>query len=1022
MVRYVSQDMFLSQKGEHLMSLARMLDQRLGAEGYDGILREAGAESATREEKIAVLNRALNDATEEVASVSDGLGVGYYSIDLDGALTYGPSAQFGNIVGVSIAQDHPGRQVMMTNTPMIERGTMVRGDIMNAMLPVFRQDRVIGYIWSNELLSDIEIALNRSSKVIFTLLALAYGLMIFIVVAFFKRLTRAERESLATARSAAEKTKRLGEMMYIVNKAVVSLLMADEKTFEEALQKCMRMMASAFEIDRIFIWKNDEVDGRHNFRAVANWLGDVGKKFDPLDLETEGNYIDSLARWKERLARNENVEILRSRLSEKDRLRIASSGILSLTSIPVFLEERFWGFVSFGSCLHEREFTQDEEDILLSGSLLMANAIARRETLRSLVQAHANALAATKAKSAFLATVSHELRTPLNAIIGLSEVELRENLPQRTQSNLEKILNSGSNLLAIVNDILDISKIEAGGFEIIPKDFDVPTLINDVVQLNIVRICSKNISFTLGIDENMPAKLRGDELRVKQVLNNLLSNAFKYTNEGRVAFRVHVRRDGDSAVVRFAVMDTGVGIEREEIGKLFEEYSQMRSRPDHNIEGTGLGLSITKHLAELMGGTIRVKSKYGLGSAFIVTFRLEIADKTPIGREMADNLRKLRFMENRVRGRRNLIRAYMPQGRILVVDDVTTNLDVARGLMIPYGLTIDCVQSGQEAIDVIRSIPDNASDTEKYDVIFMDHMMPEMDGVEATRVIREEIGTEYARTVPIVALTANAVSGSSDMFLQSGFDGFISKPIDIHRLDVVLNQWVSRKEGTRVQDGNGAVKRTEPRRDGVLGILDGAFMDGIDFKAGIARYDREEAYLKIIQSYIRHTPELIEKLSVGEIENPAQEEMKAYVIAIHGLKGSSYSICADAIGKQAERLEHAARTGEWETVRSGHIALIGAANALIAQLKELLKRASERSGRRKEKPRSAAPDRAILEKMLSAARHFKTSQMEDLLVELEEFDYENETDLIGWLGEQIGNIEYDAITERLGEILASEET
>jgi signal transduction histidine kinase/CheY-like chemotaxis protein len=1037
--------MFLSQKSEHLMSLARILDRRLGPEGYDGILREAGAENAPREEKIAVLNRALREATEETASVSEGLGVGYYSFDLDASLTYGPFARFGNLVGVTIPPDHPGRRVMATNTPAVELGTMVRGDIMNAMLPVVRQGRVIGYIWANELLSDIEITLNRSSKVIFVLLALAYGLMAFIIVAFFRKLTRAERESLAAARSAAEETKRLGEMMYIVNKAVVSLMAADEKTFEEALQTCMQMMASAFGLDRIFIWKTDEREGRGRFRAVAVWFSDVGKQYQPLALGAGNFTLESLPDWRERLSRNENVKILHSRLSNADRLNIASSGILSLICIPVFLEEAFWGFVGFAGCRQEREFTQGEEDILLSGSLLMANAVRRRETMQILVKAHAGALAATKAKSAFLAKVSHELRTPLNAIIGLSEVELRENLSERTQGNLEKILNSGANLLAIVNDILDISRIEAGGFEITPKAFDIPTLINDVVQLNIVRISSKPVSFTLDISETMPAVLIGDELRVKQVMNNLLSNAFKYTNEGRVVFRVRSRCEGDDAVVRITVMDTGVGIKKEETGKLFEEYRRMQSLSDRSVEGTGLGLSIVKHLTELMGGTIRVRSRYGRGSVFSVTLRLKSAGTTPIGRETADNLRRLHFMENRMRGRRNLVRSLMPQGRVLVVDDLMMNLDVARGLMLPYGLTIDCVSSGREAIERIRAVPEDAPASGKYDIVFMDHMMPEMDGVEATRIIREEIDTEYARTVPVVALTANAVSGTRDMFLRNGFNGFISKPIDIHQLDAILNQWVHRKEnakdpdgtrtpdgatasgGAKIPDGTRAVERCGSLPDEVVVTPDDfravtpvdVRIDGIDIKAGIARYDSEERYFGIIRSYVRHTPELFEKLSAGERAHPAKEGMKEYATAVHGLKGSSYAVCADFVGRQAEALERAAKAEEWETVRMGHPALMDATTALLAKLEEFLKNIPARDvGKGKEKPRRAAPDEEILKKMLAAARCFNTVEVDNLLAELENFAYEAGADNIAWLREQVDYCEYESLAKRLEEMLA----
>ncbi|MDR1359726.1 MAG: response regulator [Deltaproteobacteria bacterium] len=626
--------------------------------------------------------------------------------------------------------------------------------------------------------------------------------------------------------------------------------------------------------------------------------------------------------------------------------------------------------------------------------------------------------AANKSKSYFLARMSHELRTPLNAIIGLSEVELREGLPGHTRSNLEKILSSGSNLLSIVNDILDISKIEAGGFEIIANDFDLPTLINDVVQLNIVGMDSKDLAFSLDIKESLPLRLRGDDLRLKQILNNLLSNAFKYTNAGRVTLRVRSRCKGAEAIVLFSVTDTGVGIKREEMDKLFEQYSQMKSRPDRNIAGTGLGLSITKHLVELMGGTIRVKSKYGRGSVFSVTLRLKVVDNTPIGWETADNLRNFRFMENRVRVRRNLIRAYMPQGRVLVVDDVMVNLNVARGLMMPYGLTIDCALSAGEAIERIRAIPDHAPASGKYDLIFMDHMMPGMDGMEAVWVIRTEIATEYARTVPIVALTANAISGSSEMFLENGFNGFLSKPIDLFQLDAVLNQWITKKEDP--ESSRMAEQKSAARAEHSPGILLDAWVQGVDFAAGMARYDSEEMYLGLIRSYVRHTPELLERLSVWKIEQAGREEIKAYLTAVHALKGTSYVICAEAVGRLAEALEEAARAEDWPAVRSGHPALSEAVKALIAGLAELLQQAPER-GEHRAKALRAAPDQALLEKMLSAARDFHISLMEELLAELECFEYQSGSEIIAWLRRQTDSLDCAAVAQGLQEIFAQQE-
>jgi CheY-like chemotaxis protein len=326
--------------------------------------------------------------------------------------------------------------------------------------------------------------------------------------------------------------------------------------------------------------------------------------------------------------------------------------------------------------------------------------------------------------------------------------------------------------------------------------------------------------------------------------------------------------------------------------------------------------------------------------------------------------------------------------------------------------------SGQEAVGIVRATPDDAPASEKYDIIFMDHMMPEMDGMEATRIIRKEIGTEYARTVPIVAFTANALSGSNEMFLRNGFDGFIPKPIDIFRLDAALNKWVRDKQSAPASYGDETSRRRAAPR-GASEILCGFHVDGLDIEAGTERYESEEAYLSILKSYALHTPGLLKKLSAGNREYPSEEEMREYATVVHGLKGASYGICAEPVGKRAEALELAARTGEWEMVRSGNDALIDSVEALLEQMRELLKKASERMpAKSMEKQVRSEPDREILGKMLSAARHFKTSQMEDLLAELENFDYQSGADLVAWLREQTDNIEYDSVAQRLEEILA----
>jgi PAS domain S-box-containing protein len=367
---------------------------------------------------------------------------------------------------------------------------------------------------------------------------------------------------------------------------------------------------------------------------------------------------------------------------------------------------------------------------------------------------------ANRAKSSFLARMSHEILTPLNAILGLSEVELQDKLPEKTRRNLEKIYGSGSHLLEIISDILDVSKIETGNLEITPGEYELPRIVNDVIRLNITRIGSKPIEFKLEMDESIPVKLRGDELRIRQIFNNLLSNAFKYTNGGTVLLRIQWELRDSAAWLKITVKDTGRGIRQENMAKIFSDYTQFDTAVNRRIEGTGLGLSITRGLTEMMGGYILAESEYLKGSSFQVVLPQEIIDGRPIGRKTVNNLRAFRFVEDSGQGRENSIsHSWMPYGKVLVVDDLATNLDVMAGLLMPYGLQVDTAQSGPEAVNKIRK------EDVRYDLIFMDHMMPGMDGIEAGRIIRNEIGSGYARAVPMIVLTANAIAGNREMFL-----------------------------------------------------------------------------------------------------------------------------------------------------------------------------------------------------------------------------------------------------------------
>jgi signal transduction histidine kinase/DNA-binding NarL/FixJ family response regulator len=622
-----------------------------------------------------------------------------------------------------------------------------------------------------------------------------------------------------------------------------------------------------------------------------------------------------------------------------------------------------------------------------------------------LLKARNEAEAASKSKSAFLATMSHEIRTPLNAIIGLSEIQLQKRLPGDTHADLEKIHRSGKTLLSIINDILDISKIEAGGFELNPVDYDVSGLINDAVQLNIVRIGSKKITFGLEIDETIPAKLYGDELRVKQILNNLLSNAFKYTKEGSVTLKIFWERQGDDAWLSLFVSDTGIGIKKENMEKLFSEYGQLDLQANRHIEGTGLGLSITKTLAAMMEGTVEVESEYKTGSTFKAVIRQKIVDETPIGRETVENLKKFRFKRDKYGGGGNFVRAHMPYGKVLIVDDIVTNLDVAMGLMAPYGLTVDRAASGREAIEKIKAVGGEAPDR-RYDIVFMDHVMPEMNGIEATRVIRNEIGTEYARTVPIIALTANALVGNEEIFLSNGFNAFLSKPIDVAQLDTILNKWV------RPPDPLGAGLSAQSPAEGSMEASMQASMpssnpdpiEGLDLQEGMRRFGSSAGYMKVLHSYAAHTAALLQRL-----RDTVESDLAEYAITVHGLKGSSYGICAHDIGKRAEILELAAKTRDHQTLRANHEILLEKTETLLADMKKFLKDTAGGA----ERKRAPEPDAALLRKMSQAAALFDIQALENILSELRQYEYESNEELVSWLREQVDNLEYDAIRERL---------
>jgi signal transduction histidine kinase/DNA-binding response OmpR family regulator len=522
-------------------------------------------------------------------------------------------------------------------------------------------------------------------------------------------------------------------------------------------------------------------------------------------------------------------------------------------------------------------------------------------TMESLKHAKNEAEDANRSKSSFLATMSHEIRTPMNAIIGIAQIQLQKtDLPKEYAASLEKIYNSGNTLLGIINDILDMSKIETGKLEINPAEYDVPSLINDAVQVNIVRIGSKPIEFTLDIDKNLPSRLYGDELRLKQILNNLLSNAIKYTEKGRVKLSVtHFPRGGD-IMLRFVVEDTGQGMKSEDKERLFSEYLRFNADANRTTEGTGLGLNITKKLVEMMGGAIGAESEYGKGSVFTVTVRQKAVECASIGTELALRLRSFTFTGGWQSDKLHITHEPMPYGSVLIVDDVEINLYVAEGMLSPYKMNVELADSGFAAIEKVES-------GNTYDIIFMDHMMPEMDGIETTEKLRA-MGYKGV----IVALTANALVGNEELFSRHGFDGFVPKPIDARQINAVLNKFIRDRhpeEAEKYQSQGTAQTAADAKPDEVKAKM-----------LQIFRSDAEKAVVTLRETAPR------------DGGNNAGGDIKLLTTTAHAMKSALANIGESEKSEMAAALEQAGLDNDTGFIAAHTERFIAALESLIGEL------------------------------------------------------------------------------------------
>jgi CheY-like chemotaxis protein len=458
---------------------------------------------------------------------------------------------------------------------------------------------------------------------------------------------------------------------------------------------------------------------------------------------------------------------------------------------------------------------------------------------------------------------------------------------------------------------------------------------------------------------------------------------------------IHNARKDDTVWLTIQVRDTGIGIKSDDIAKLFSNYSQMDMQANHKIEGTGLGLAISKRLAEMMGGFITVESEYGKGSVFTVKVQQKFISETCIGFDTVESLKKYRYTDNKRDRNTRIKRVNLSYAQILVVDDHPTNLDVARGLLNPYKMKIDCVDSGQKAIDAILAAEI------KYDAIFMDHMMPGMDGIEAMRGIRD-VGTDYAKNIPIIVLTANAIAGNEEMFLSKGFQAFLTKPIDLLRLDEILRRWVRDKEKEKLLPVNEIFVEHlgEPERRLLKDDI-----AGVDINEGITRFNGDEkAYLNILRSYAVNTGKHLDIIA-----NVSEDLLAQYAITVHAISGASHGICAHMIGALAADFEKVAQSGDYAYICANNQAFVDAVKKLVHDIEKTLSIIEADNP----KPIKNKPDKEVLAKLLVACKEYDIDGVDNAMSEIDNFQYDADDGFVEWIKANVKKTNYRQIVEKL---------
>ena len=593
-------------------------------------------------------------------------------------------------------------------------------------------------------------------------------------------------------------------------------------------------------------------------------------------------------------------------------------------------------------------------------------------------EARQDAIAANASKGKFLAHMSHEIRTPINAVLGMDTMILRETDDMQIKEYALDIQNAGQSLLALINDILDFSKIESDKLEIIPVEYDMSSLIHDISNMLKSKAESKKLELTIHVNEKLPSKLLGDDVRIRQVLVNLLNNAVKYTQKGSVALSVDGRIEGRKVILDFSVEDTGIGIKQEDISRLFEEFARIEEKRNRNVEGTGLGLNITTQLLLLMGSRLQVESVYGEGSRFYFTLEQQIVDSTPIG-NLEERIRK----QSREYTYTSAFVA--PQANILVVDDNPINLKVFISLLKRTKLNIDVADSGKACLELIAG--------KHYDLIFLDHMMPEMDGIETLKHMKE-MTVNCCTDTPIVALTANAITGAKEMYLAEGFDAFLPKPINPEKLEQLILKLLPRDLLLFEMEEETANRQTTIgyEKDALIEETELPAVDGIDWNYGLMHLVQPELLMNTVHDFYKTLESEADKLDDFYQQIKTNPEMLTqYRIKVHSMKSSANLIGATVIGGMAKLLEDAARREDVKYIDGLHTIFITEWRSYKSKLAECVECFMSDE---EQEAKKSIEDRSIilsyLESLKEAMLEMDIDSMDENMKKLNEYQYSDE--------------------------------